>query len=108
MDKKAQSCNILKITFLIIICVVLSLQANKWCTEGVDLLAGQPLDKCNTPEGAEVALKDLEMYLETADDLKLNNPREFRQLFDNMITPETRVSLATSLKANYGLIHTVF
>lgn len=31
--------------------------------------------------------------MSTSNQLRLNNPKEFRQLFESMITPETRVSL---------------
>ncbi|ESO98747.1 hypothetical protein LOTGIDRAFT_76710, partial [Lottia gigantea] len=66
-------------------------KANKWCSRGVDLLASQPLENCQTPHGAELALRDIETYLSSTKELKLNNPREFRQLFEDMMTPETRV-----------------
>uniref|UniRef100_A0AAY5EJX5 Mcf.2 cell line derived transforming sequence-like b n=1 Tax=Electrophorus electricus TaxID=8005 RepID=A0AAY5EJX5_ELEEL len=40
----------------------------KWCEDGIYLVASQPLDKCQTQEGAESALQDLEGYLETANE----------------------------------------
>ena len=66
-------------------------QANKWCSRGSEILAGDDVEGYETIEEVENALKDVENFLETVDDLRLNNPREFRQMFDSMITPETRV-----------------
>lgn len=69
-----------------------TLQTNQWCQQGVDILASQPLERCQTPQGADQALKEIDTFLLTAKDLKLSNPREFRQLFDDLMTPDTRVS----------------
>ncbi|XP_066515656.1 guanine nucleotide exchange factor DBS-like, partial [Hoplias malabaricus] len=41
---------------------------SKWCDDGIYLLASQPLDKCQSQEGAESALQELECYLETANE----------------------------------------
>ncbi|XP_056116659.1 guanine nucleotide exchange factor DBS isoform X5 [Rhinichthys klamathensis goyatoka] len=40
----------------------------KWCDDGIYMLASQPLDKCQSQEGAESALSELEIYLETANE----------------------------------------
>ncbi|XP_017558486.1 guanine nucleotide exchange factor DBS isoform X2 [Pygocentrus nattereri] len=40
----------------------------KWCEDGIYLLAAQPLDRCQSQEGAESALQELEGYLETANE----------------------------------------
>uniref|UniRef100_A0A8C2I9T6 Mcf.2 cell line derived transforming sequence-like b n=1 Tax=Cyprinus carpio TaxID=7962 RepID=A0A8C2I9T6_CYPCA len=40
----------------------------KWCDDGIYMLASQPLDKCQSQEGAESALSELECYLETANE----------------------------------------
>ncbi|XP_036427379.1 guanine nucleotide exchange factor DBS [Colossoma macropomum] len=40
----------------------------KWCEDGIYLLASQPLDRCQSQEGAESALQELEGYLETANE----------------------------------------
>ncbi|XP_052004910.1 guanine nucleotide exchange factor DBS-like isoform X1 [Xyrauchen texanus] len=39
-----------------------------WCDDGMYMLASQPLDKCQSQEGAESALSELECYLETANE----------------------------------------
>ncbi|XP_072542686.1 guanine nucleotide exchange factor DBS isoform X2 [Salminus brasiliensis] len=40
----------------------------KWCEDGIYMLASQPLDRCQSQEGAESALQELEGYLETASE----------------------------------------
>ncbi|XP_051998642.1 guanine nucleotide exchange factor DBS-like [Xyrauchen texanus] len=40
----------------------------KCCDDGIYMLASQPLDKCQSQEGAESALSELECYLETANE----------------------------------------
>ncbi|XP_029968508.1 guanine nucleotide exchange factor DBS [Salarias fasciatus] len=40
-------------------------RASKWVDEGIYLLASQPVDKCQSHEGAEVALQELERYLDS-------------------------------------------
>ncbi|XP_062861810.1 guanine nucleotide exchange factor DBS isoform X2 [Trichomycterus rosablanca] len=42
----------------------------KWCDDGIYMLASQQLDKCQSQEGAESALQELEGYLETAIELQ--------------------------------------
>lgn len=66
-------------------------QASQWCNHATQLLVTFSLDQCNTLETAQEALQQVEAFLATGEDLKLTNPREFRQMFDNMITPDTRV-----------------
>ncbi|XP_076323895.1 guanine nucleotide exchange factor DBS isoform X2 [Tachypleus tridentatus] len=65
-------------------------KANKWCTRGVDLLASQQIEKCSSPEYAELALEELETFLKSSNEFRLNNPREFHNIFKHMITPETK------------------
>uniref|UniRef100_A0A4X2KYU6 MCF.2 cell line derived transforming sequence-like 2 n=1 Tax=Vombatus ursinus TaxID=29139 RepID=A0A4X2KYU6_VOMUR len=50
---------------------------SRWCEAGIYLLASQALDKCQTQEGAETALGDIEKFLGTAKDYQLVNPKEF-------------------------------
>ncbi|KAK3095367.1 hypothetical protein FSP39_013819 [Pinctada imbricata] len=65
-------------------------KANKWCNHGVDMLSEMQTAKCNTIEESRKALQDIEEFMATSSQLRLNNPKEFRQLFETMITPETR------------------
>ncbi|PVD18636.1 hypothetical protein C0Q70_21186 [Pomacea canaliculata] len=73
-------------------------RANRWCSSGVDLLAGQPLERCQTSQGAEIAVQEIDAFLKTLQDLKLSNPREFRQLFEDLMTQETRGTVQQVLK----------
>ncbi|XP_061548649.1 guanine nucleotide exchange factor DBS isoform X1 [Phycodurus eques] len=41
-------------------------KASCWCEEGIYLLASQPVDRCQSQDGAEAALQELERYLDTA------------------------------------------
>ncbi|KAK7483851.1 hypothetical protein BaRGS_00024868, partial [Batillaria attramentaria] len=73
-------------------------RANRWCSRGVDLLASQPIERCQTSQGAEASLQEIEAYLKMARDLKLSNPREFRQLFDEIMTQEIKGTVQQVLK----------
>lgn len=66
-------------------------QANRWCTRGIDLLASQHIEKCsNFPELAEQSLMEIQQYVSSAEEFKLSSPKEFRSLFQDSITPETK------------------
>jgi DNA polymerase I-like protein with 3'-5' exonuclease and polymerase domains len=66
-------------------------QANRWCARGVDLLASQHIEKCSTsPELAEQSLVEIQQYVASAEEFKLSSPKEFRSLFQDSITPETK------------------
>uniref|UniRef100_A0A4W3I2P8 Guanine nucleotide exchange factor DBS n=1 Tax=Callorhinchus milii TaxID=7868 RepID=A0A4W3I2P8_CALMI len=45
----------------------------KWCESGVYLLASQPIDKCQSQDGAEAALQEIEKFLESATDQRLDD-----------------------------------
>jgi len=66
-------------------------QANRWCARGVDLLASQHIEKCSSsPELAEQSLMEIQQYVASAEEFKLSSPKEFRSLFQDSITPETK------------------
>ncbi|GCB65035.1 hypothetical protein scyTo_0009912 [Scyliorhinus torazame] len=48
-------------------------QAMHWCDSGIYLLASQPVDKCQSQDGAEAALQEIEKYLDTASGQKLED-----------------------------------
>uniref|UniRef100_A0A803SUR9 MCF.2 cell line derived transforming sequence-like 2 n=1 Tax=Anolis carolinensis TaxID=28377 RepID=A0A803SUR9_ANOCA len=52
-------------------------KASQWCEAGIYLLASQAVDKCQTQEGAETALCDIEKFLGTAKEHQLLNGKEF-------------------------------
>ncbi|XP_034549969.1 guanine nucleotide exchange factor DBS isoform X1 [Notolabrus celidotus] len=47
-------------------------RASKWVDDGIYLLASQPVDKCQSHEGAELALQELERYLDNAGQNQLS------------------------------------
>lgn len=63
-------------------------KANRWCSQGVDLLASQQLEKCSSPEFAAQALADIEQFLASATEFR--DPKEFRNMFQDIVTPETK------------------
>ncbi|XP_071514247.1 guanine nucleotide exchange factor DBS-like isoform X2 [Panulirus ornatus] len=71
-------------------------RANKWCTEGVELLASQQIERCQAPEFAEEALRELEEFMASSDHSRLGTSRELKTMFEDVITPETK-----------GLVHQV-
>ncbi|XP_043556168.1 guanine nucleotide exchange factor DBS isoform X2 [Chiloscyllium plagiosum] len=48
-------------------------QAMQWCDSGIYLLASQSVDKCQSQDGAEAALQEIEKYLDTASGQKLED-----------------------------------
>lgn len=48
-------------------------RASKWCDEGIYLLASQPVDRCQSHEGAEIALQELERHLDNAGQNQLTD-----------------------------------
>uniref|UniRef100_UPI00398F0B27 guanine nucleotide exchange factor DBS-like n=1 Tax=Pristiophorus japonicus TaxID=55135 RepID=UPI00398F0B27 len=72
--------------------------AKEWCETGIYLLASQAVDKCQTQEGAEAALQDIEKFLETAKDHQLTNPKEFHKQFELFLTTEVKINIQTILQ----------
>ncbi|XP_078266324.1 guanine nucleotide exchange factor DBS isoform X4 [Rhinoraja longicauda] len=72
-------------------------RAKEWCEAGIYLLASQAVDKCQSQEGAEAALQDIEGFLETTAHHKLTNPEEFHKQFELFLTSEIRAKMQTIL-----------
>lgn len=68
-----------------------SLKASQWCEAGIYLLASQAVDKCQSQEGAETALVEIEKFLVTAKEHQFSNLKEFYNQFDMILTPEIKV-----------------
>ncbi|XP_064117946.1 guanine nucleotide exchange factor DBS-like isoform X4 [Macrobrachium nipponense] len=73
-------------------------RANKWCTEGVELLASQQIERCQAPEFAEEALRELEEFMASSDHSRLGSSHELRSIFEEFITPETKGLVQQVLK----------
>ncbi|XP_078513814.1 guanine nucleotide exchange factor DBS isoform X6 [Lissotriton helveticus] len=62
----------------------------KWCDEGIYLLASQPVDKCQSQDGAELALQDIEKFLNTGANHKLQDLSNFYREYDVILTMELK------------------
>lgn len=79
-------------------CALSLLQASKWCEEGIFLLASQPVDRCQSQEGAEAALQELERYLDTAPAHTLADRGGVLCQYEATLTAQLRVSGKTTKK----------
>lgn len=66
-------------------------QVCKWCDDGIYLLASQQLDKCQSQEGAESALQELEGYIETANELQHGDVCLFSREYESVLNIELTV-----------------
>uniref|UniRef100_A0A669PVS8 MCF.2 cell line derived transforming sequence-like 2 n=1 Tax=Phasianus colchicus TaxID=9054 RepID=A0A669PVS8_PHACC len=58
--------------------------SDQWCEAGIYLLASQAVDKCQSQEGAETALVEIEKFLATAKEHQLSNPKEILQKLEDV------------------------
>ncbi|TRY92651.1 hypothetical protein DNTS_007701 [Danionella cerebrum] len=65
-------------------------KATKWCDDGIYLLASQPVDKCQSQDGAESALQEIERYLDTANQHKLADLNGIWRDFESVLTQDFR------------------
>ena len=79
------------LTKLMLVYLFSFLQANRWVATGMDMLTNQQLEGCHGEDAVQKAVADIDKFVVTAKELKLSNPKEFRQLFDSVITQDTRV-----------------
>lgn len=70
---------------------LLPLQSMKWCDEGIYLLASQPVDKCQSQDGAEAALQELERFLETGAESKIQELSKIFQDYEPILTKDLLV-----------------
>lgn len=59
--------------------------------DGIYLLASQPVDKCLSHEGAELALQELEGYLNNADQNQLSDPSTIGTEYELVLNQQFRV-----------------
>lgn len=74
--------------FLLIFC---PLQASKWVDDGIYLLASQPVDKCQSHEGAELALQELERYLDNPGQNQLTDLSTIWKEYDAVLNQQFKV-----------------
>ncbi|XP_022426865.1 probable guanine nucleotide exchange factor MCF2L2 isoform X1 [Delphinapterus leucas] len=65
-------------------------KVSQWCEEGIYLLASQAVDKCQSREGVDIALTDIETFLGTAKEYQLPSPNEFYNQYELMLTLDVK------------------
>ncbi|NWT68769.1 MCF2 protein, partial [Prunella himalayana] len=65
-------------------------QALQCCDEGAYLLANQQMDKCQSKEGAQKALQDIERFLESSSSYLNCDPQALQYDFESVLTPELK------------------
>ncbi|XP_068428330.1 guanine nucleotide exchange factor DBS isoform X5 [Clinocottus analis] len=65
-------------------------RASKWVDDGIYLLASQPVDKCQSHEGAESALKELERHLDDAGQNQLTELGTVWREYEPVLNPQFR------------------
>ncbi|KAM9850276.1 proto-oncogene DBL [Aulostomus maculatus] len=68
-------------------------QAQTWCDDGAYLLANQLLDKFQSKEGAQTALRDIERLLERAPSMLRSGPDILVIEYEAVITPQLQAQI---------------
>lgn len=63
----------------------------KWCDEGIYLLASQPVDKCQSQDGAESALQEIEKFLDTAAGNKIKELNKIYREYAQILNEDLKV-----------------
>ncbi|XP_061095242.1 guanine nucleotide exchange factor DBS isoform X2 [Conger conger] len=72
-------------------------KVNQWCESGVYLLASQAVDKCQSQEGAESALQDIDRFLESGAEQHLGDLKDLRNQYDVILTAEIKDGVQKAL-----------
>ncbi len=68
-------------------------QVNQWCESGVYLLASQAVDRCQTQEGAEAALLDIERYMNSAKEQQLSHLKDLSNQYEIVLSEWVKVQM---------------
>ncbi|KFO53728.1 Proto-oncogene DBL, partial [Corvus brachyrhynchos] len=68
-------------------------QALQCCDEGAYLLANQQMDKCQSKEGAQKALQDIESFLESSSAYLNYDPQALHYDFESVLTSELKCQI---------------
>lgn len=74
-----------------------NLQAQTWCDDAAYLLANQLVDKLQSKEGAQVALRDIERFLEGAPSMLSSGADILTMEYEAVITPQLQVSATSDI-----------
>ncbi|XP_042271785.1 guanine nucleotide exchange factor DBS isoform X11 [Thunnus maccoyii] len=73
-------------------------KVNQWCESGIYLLASQAVDKCQSQEGAESALTDIECFLDSAEKNQLTELRNLHNQYEVVLSEDIKSSVLKALK----------
>ncbi|XP_056133920.1 guanine nucleotide exchange factor DBS isoform X2 [Lampris incognitus] len=73
-------------------------KVNQWCETGIYLLASQAVDKCQSQEGAELALADIERFLESAEENQLTELRNIHNQYEVVLSEDVKATVLKALK----------
>lgn len=73
-------------------------KVNQWCESGIYLLASQAVDKCQSQEGAESALTDIEHFLDSAEKNQLTELRNLHNQYEVVLSEDIKASVLKALK----------
>nr|XP_029135627.1 guanine nucleotide exchange factor DBS-like isoform X2 [Labrus bergylta] len=73
-------------------------KVNQWCESGIYLLASQAVDKCQSTEGAESALTDIDSFLESAQKNQLTELKNLHNQYEVVLSEEIKASVLKALK----------
>ncbi|XP_019465558.1 guanine nucleotide exchange factor DBS isoform X8 [Meleagris gallopavo] len=62
----------------------------KWCDEGIYLLASQPVDKCQSQDGAESALQEIEKFLDTGAGNKIKELKKVYREYAHILNEDLK------------------
>uniref|UniRef100_K7G143 MCF.2 cell line derived transforming sequence n=1 Tax=Pelodiscus sinensis TaxID=13735 RepID=K7G143_PELSI len=68
-------------------------QALECCDEGAYVLANQPMDKCQSKEGAQKALQEIDTFLESSSPYLNYDPQVLCYDFESVLTPEIKAQI---------------
>uniref|UniRef100_A0A672S275 MCF.2 cell line derived transforming sequence-like 2 n=1 Tax=Sinocyclocheilus grahami TaxID=75366 RepID=A0A672S275_SINGR len=68
-------------------------EVNQWCESGVYLLASQAVDRCQTQEGAEAALQDIERYMNSAKEQQLSHLKDLSNQYEIVLSEWVKVQM---------------
>ncbi|KAM3620595.1 uncharacterized protein V6R79_025769 [Siganus canaliculatus] len=73
-------------------------KVNQWCESGIYLLASQAVDKCQSQEGAESALTDIEHFLDSAEENQLTELKNLHNQYEVVLSQDIKESVLKALK----------
>ncbi|XP_049321693.1 guanine nucleotide exchange factor DBS isoform X2 [Astyanax mexicanus] len=73
-------------------------KVNHWCESGVYLMASQAVDKCQSQEGAEAALQDIQKYMDSAREQQLSQLKDLYNQHEIILSDHIKINVQSALK----------